>query len=193
MNIFKHRIILGLIALVFGIMSAPAFSAPQSYSLDKSRSLVKFEYIVNATASSGVFPIENTNIVLDLQNLTRSSVGITLQIDKARAADIIATGAMRSANVLNADQFPRATFHSKQLTPRKHGAVVVGDLTLRGITNEVILLARLIREPNAPTDNSELFVHITGDIQRDDFGASGFPNLVGPTISLDILVRLVRD
>jgi polyisoprenoid-binding protein YceI len=52
---------------------------------------------------------------------------------------------LRSADFLDVAKFPKATFVSKSVTPKAGGkATIAGDLTLHGVTKEVVLEAEAI-------------------------------------------------
>jgi len=70
---------------------------------------------------------------------------------------------------------------------------VTGELTLRGVTRPVILRAAVYRQPEtAPTDRDRLIVLLTGQVNRTEFGASGYPGVIGDTITLRILAYIAK-
>ncbi|WP_438956852.1 YceI family protein [Cognatiyoonia sp.] len=89
------------------------------------------------------------------------------------------TEAVRSEAVLSTTQNPRATFERSRVTRSGIGATFEGNLTLQGVVRPVTLDARIYRERGSDMgDLSTLVLHITGDLDRNEFGASGDANLV---------------
>jgi len=188
MTVFT-RIVLTL-ALI--LAWASAWAAPQSYLLDRDRSRVSFQYDLGDQPARGFFPVESAQVVLDLQQVARSSVDVTLSVRKGRAGDVFSTSAMKSESVLDASGHPTARFVSQKVRRKWQGAEVEGLLTLRGVTRPATVQVRIIREPDAPKDNSQLVLEITGSLSRSAFGATGYQNLVGDQIDLKFFVWINR-
>jgi len=73
------------------------------------------------------------------------------------------------------------------------GARITGDLTVRGVTRPVTLAASLYRRPGTAADDlDQLSIGLTGALNRHDFGASGYPDLVAETVGLDIHAEITR-
>ena len=107
---------------------------------------------------------------------------------------MLATEAMRSADVLAARSYPEIRFQTTQITGSVRAAKVTGELTLRGVTRLVTLDAQLFRQAgSAVGSHDHLSVLLTGSLDRTDFGATGYPDLVGSQIDLRILVRMARS
>jgi polyisoprenoid-binding protein YceI len=101
---------------------------------------------------------------------------------------------MRSATVLNVAEFPKARFVSTSVRRTSTGARLAGNLTLRGVTRPFELDARIFRARGSdPEDLSELSIVLTGRMNRNNFGATGYPDLVGPNVDLRITARVIRN
>ena len=138
-------------------------------------------------------PVSSADLLIDLDNLPASRVLVTLNAAGARAGFIFATEAMKSRKVLYTARFPEIHFRSTRIVGDLRGAKVTGDLTVRGVTRQVVLDARLFRQRGTePQDRRNLLVELTGAIPRSAFGANGYPNLVGDEISLRIIARITR-
>ncbi|MGH1465307.1 MAG: YceI family protein [Cognatishimia sp.] len=173
-------------------LAASADAAAVRYELDKDSSRVGFTFWFGEQTGKGFFPITDADVLLDLQNVHRSSVRVLLDVRNARAGDVVATSGMKSREVLNAQEFPTAVFQSSSVRRLRHGVEITGYLTLRGVTKPVTLQARILRQPSAPKDNSELVLEIMGSVKRSDFGAIGFSKLVGDQVDLRFFVWVNR-
>ncbi|MBE0452611.1 YceI family protein [Roseovarius autotrophicus] len=182
----RHAIALCLLAL-------PAAAAPESWRLDTARSTVGFTYQIAQGDNRGTMPVTAADIRLDMRNLPASTVAVTLDARAARAGFVLATQAMRGPQVLDTGRHPVITFHSTRITGTPRAARIEGKLTARGVTRPVTLVAGLYRAVDTdPAAIDSLTVLLTGEIDRHDFGASGFADLVGPTIALRIVARIER-
>ncbi|NIZ59664.1 hypothetical protein DL239_01605 [Sedimentitalea sp. CY04] len=186
-----------LIMLATGcVLPSTALGAPIRYQLDPDHSQVGFRFKLNGTTQSGSMPVERADITVDPQNLSASRVDVTVTAARARTGLIFITQAMTSPEVLDTAQFPTIRFVSRRIALGasgriSNGARITGDLTLRGITRPITLQAALYRQRGtAPDDLRQLDVVLSGGLNRNHFGASGFPNLVADTVALDIRARI---
>lgn len=181
------------LALVFCLLSTALHAGPESYRLDADRSSVNFVYTFDGTRKTGVMPVSSADLLLDLDNLPASRVLVTLNAKAAHAGFLFATEAMKSRKVLDTARFPEIHFRSTRIRGDLRGAKVTGELTLRGITRQVTLTARLFRQRGTePQDRRNLLVELTGMVPRSAFGANGYANLVGDEIGLRIIARITR-
>jgi polyisoprenoid-binding protein YceI len=169
-------------------------AAPVQYDLDKSSSVVGFTYYFNQDGNEGHMPVEAADLHLDLGNVSRSKIDVTLSPKRAKAGFVFATEALKGAQVLDASNHPTIRFVAREISGTIHGAKVKGDLTVRGVSRPVTLAAQLFRQRGSDAgDLNKHSIFLTGSLDRRDFGADGYPDLVGPTIDLRILARVNRS
>jgi len=181
------------LALALCLIATQTTAAPEAYRLDTERSSVGFTYRLGQAETAGTMPVRAAEMWIDLRNLHASRVTVTLDASRARAGVFFATEAMRGPQVLDTARHPLITFRSTRITGTLRAATVKGQLTVRGTTRPVTLTAGLYRQRGAPADELDhLTVLLTGQIDRHDFGASGFADLVGPLIDLRIVARIAR-
>lgn len=182
-----------VIACLIALTSPPAIAAPEAYRLDAAQSIVAFTYAFEGNPKQGRMPVKAASIVLDLDNLRRSSVDVTLDPSRARAGFIFATQTMKGPKVLYTDEFPEIRFRSTSISGTLDGATVTGNLTVRGVTRPVTLRAGLYRQAGTQLgDRSRLIVQLTGAISRAAFGADGFPGYVDDRIDLNIIAHIEK-
>ncbi|QMU56900.1 MAG: hypothetical protein GKR98_00960 [Boseongicola sp.] len=183
-----------LTALAATLAVRPAWAAPQQYILDVEQSVVGFSYVLNGSKVNGRMPVKSADIALDIDRLENSNVTAVLDVRRAKAGPFYATEAMKDASVLDTRMFPEIRFQSDEIERVKGGARIGGDITIRDVTRPILLEARLFRQVGTEAgDRSRLSILMTGDIDRRDFGATGFPRLVGPEIGLKILTRVTLE
>ncbi len=191
----RRTVLAGLAALP---IVRPALAALQPYELVQDGTSVDFIFALSGITQSGSMPIQSADIQIDLGNLPNSSVAVVLSVADARTNIPFARKPMLSESVLDAATFPTIQFKSTNILLGEggrisRGAKIVGDLTVRDITRPIALQANLFRERGSATDSlNDLSIRLTGALNRHDFGASGYADLVQDTVGLDIQARIKR-
>lgn len=182
-----------ILSLMLALVPVFAQAKPQAYSLQPTASTVGFETDFGPDKITGWMPVTQADLKLDFQNLAASTVAVTLDVTGAEASFPFAAQAMKGPKVLDSREFPTITFQSTSVRGTTSGAEVMGNITIRGVTHKAQLHATLFR-PNgsAPTDLSLLTIHLTGAVQRSDFGAVGWNDMVGDQVRLDIVAQIAR-
>ena len=109
---------------------------------------------------------------------------------------LFATQALKSTQVLDTANHPFTRFRSTRvrLGPGgrlSDGASLEGDLTLRGITRRIRFEAGLFRPRGSQPDQLDrLEVRLRTTISRAAFKATGYANLVGDSVELDIWAEI---
>lgn len=182
-----------LIVCLIALMTLPALAGPERYRLDTDRSVVGFTYSFEGAEQSGRMPVASADMRIDLDNVAKSRVDVTLDASRARAGFLLATQAMKGPEVLDTARFPQITFRSTRVTGDLSGATVTGELTVRGITRPVMLRAGLYRQRGTEAGNTDrLAIQLTGSISRSAFGADGFAGFVDDRIGLTIIARIEK-
>ena len=182
-----------ILILIVILLTSSAHAEPVPYQLDRDRSTVAFTYQFGGNEMAGHMPVSSADMLIDLENIPASSIRVTLDAAQARAGFVFATQAMKSAAGLNTDEFPEIVFISTGITGNLMGALVTGDLTVRGVTLPVTLNAGLYRQAGTEVgDRSNLAILLTGDVSRSAYGASGYRAYVGDTIHLRIIALISK-
>jgi polyisoprenoid-binding protein YceI len=107
---------------------------------------------------------------------------------------------LKSADFFDVEKFPKITFKSKSVKAKGSDLSVTGDLSIHGVTKEVVLE---VEEPSAPsTDpfgNVRVGTTASTKIKREDFGltwnaaleAGGV--LVGNEVKITIDISLIKQ
>ncbi len=186
----RRTALAGLIATPF--LARSAHAQPFVYELDRAKSIVGFTYELSGVEQKGSMPVLSADISIDSQRLDTARVDVAVSAARARTALIFATDALKSPSVLDTDNHPEVRFVSRSIRLAQDGrlsggAKMTGDLTMRGVTRPLSFDADVYRAAgSAPDDLSKLQVRLRGRLNRSAFGASGYANLVGDTVTLDI-------
>lgn len=185
-----------LIAAGLSSLAAPVWAASRRYTLVPDGSRITFIFTANGTEQTGTVPVETAQIEVDTSRLTRSRAEVTADIRKVKAGLLLVTEAIKSEVLLDADTHPTVRFVSTGIRLGENGrisngAVIEGDLTLRGVTLPIALQATLSRPAGTPPDDlSVLYIALSGTLSRTAYGATGYPGLAEDTIALDIRAEI---
>lgn len=147
-------------------------STVSAWAIDPSHSVVELavKHMMFSTVK-GRFPNVAGVISLDEGNLANSSVSAQIDAASISTGESNRDGHLRSADFLDVENFPEIRFVSTGIVPRGGAAfVIVGDLTIRGVTQEVTLDAELAGKGADPWGGQRAGFTATTAINRKDFG-----------------------
>lgn len=187
-----RRIVLVLAAVATGLsLAGAARAAPAHYVLDAARSTVRFEADFGPDRITGGMPVSAADLTLDFGNVTKSKVAVRLDVSRAEASFPFAAQALKGPKVLDAGSYPEIVFQSTSVRRNGDGASVTGDITIRGVTRPVTLDAAIYRQKGTEAgDLSHLTIRLAGRVNRSDFGATGWSDMVSDEVRIDILARI---
>lgn len=191
----RRTVIAGL-----GVLFAPAVTraAQTSYVLDPDGSNVGFTFYLNGIAQEGTMPVTQAAVTIDPNDLTASTVDVSVSVARARTHFLFATNALKSEGVLDAANHPNVRFVSQSIRLGRSGRIssgarITGLVTVRGVTKPLTFDADLFRKSGSSAgDLRELSVRLTGSIKRSAFGATGYADLVDDQVDLNIKAALRR-
>jgi polyisoprenoid-binding protein YceI len=146
----------------------------------------------------GRFAKWSGTIELDAQDLTRSSVEV--KIDAASIDTQVADRDthLRSPDFLDVAKYPELSFRSRKIEKAGAGYRVTGDLTLHGVTRQVVLDAEFGGTAKDPWGNERSAFEAKTTLDRRDYGltwnaaleAGGV--LVGEKVEISLEVEAVK-
>ena len=138
-------------------------------------------------------------LTLDPQNPTTGSVKV--QIDAASIDTQVGDrdAHLRSADFLDVARFPEIAFASRSVKPTADGLAITGDLSLHGVTREVVLQAEFSGTGKDPWGNQRAGFSAKAGLDRRDFGlvwnaaleAGGV--LVGEKVEITIELEAIQQ
>jgi polyisoprenoid-binding protein YceI len=173
-----------------------------SWSIDNAHSCAGFE--IQHMAISKINGSFNTiSGKLEFDEAASSPLSLEISIDPAS----INTGVdkrdehLRSPDFFDTGKYPEITFVSEKIVPGRDGSFEIeGSLSLHGVSKIItITLAGLGREEKDPWGNTRRGAHITGRINRKDFGMAynsvleSGNLLIGEAVDLNIAIEFVRS
>ncbi|MDP3261397.1 MAG: YceI family protein [Tabrizicola sp.] len=173
------------------LIPGPLMAAPVAYLLDRAASTVAFETAFGPDLITGTIPLDIADLTLDFDSVANCTVAVQLDVSGAEASFPFAAQALKGPKVLDAVAHPKMVFKSTAVKARGDGAIVAGNLTIRGVTRPVQLAAEIFRQKGTVEgDRSRLTVRLTGKINRSDFGATGWSDMVDDAVRIIITARI---
>jgi polyisoprenoid-binding protein YceI len=100
---------------------------------------------------------------------------------------------LRSPRFLDVQKYPTITFHSKQTVADKGKLKITGDLTIHGVTKEVVLdVDGPTQDIKDPMGYRRMGATASTKINRKDFGVNGGSAVVGDELTITIDAELIR-
>jgi polyisoprenoid-binding protein YceI len=138
-------------------------------------------------------------VVYDPDDLGASSVDVTIDINTLSTGDTNRDTHVKSADFLDVENYPTITFKSKKITKDGDGLKITGDLTLHGVTKEVVLnVDGPSEEQKDPWGNIRVGASATTKIKRSEFGLTWNAALetggimLGDDLKLEVDVSLIK-
>lgn len=147
----------------------------------------------------GEFTDYDVNITFDENDLTATTVDVTIKADSVNTRDEKRDAHLMSPDFLNAAEYPVLTFKSKRVIQdgTNHGRLI-GDLTIRDVTHEVTLDVDYAGALKTPWGTTSAGFSGKATINRKDWGlnwnvaleAGGW--LVSDQVTIEIELELAQ-
>lgn len=167
----------------------------ETYTIDGGHSSVKFSIRHFVAKTTGNFSDFEGTMKIDRDDLTKSSVEATIKIPS-----IDTDSKKRDAHLQENDYFDSASFPVMSFKSTKWAKAgsdsefkVTGDLTLRGITKEVVLDVELLGFGEGMRGAYLSGWEATTVIDRTDFGVNGGQPAVGTDVDVTINIEAMRQ
>ena len=142
----------------------------------------------------GRFSNVTGSLELEPKSPAASKFEISLPTDSVSTTSAKLDGELKSADWLDAAQFPTVTFKSVSVKPEGAGkAAVTGDLTLHGVTKPVTLQVTLNGAgPNPFFKIYTIGFQATGHFKRSEFGVTKYAPAIGDDVTLTISAAFIK-
>jgi polyisoprenoid-binding protein YceI len=172
-----------------------------TYVLDPGHTNVYFsgKHMMLTTVRGHFGPVSGT-LELDENNFANSEVNVAIDIAGLSTRDEKRDGHLRSGDFFDAETYPTATFKSTKIEQAGEGTFkVTGDLSVRGVTKEVVLDANFEGFAKSPWGTEVVGFTASTTINRKEWGlnwnvaleAGGV--LVSEKIKLDIEAEGIKQ
>lgn len=176
-------------------------TATSVWAIDPAHSGVGFsvKHLMFATVK-GAFRTFSGKVVLNEANVRASSIEVEIDANSIDTRQEQRDAHLRSADFFDAENFPTVTFRSTRIEQVRPGHFrATGELTIRGVTREVVLDVEETGRGQDPWGGERIGFTARTTIERDAFGltwnqvleAGGFA--VGNDIAITINAEVVKQ
>lgn len=179
-----------------------ASAATTTWKIDPAHTAAQFavKHMMISTVR-GEFKGVTGTVIWDDQDVTKSSVDVTIDAKTVNTGEEKRDQDLRSANFFEVEKFPTMTFKSKKVESAGGGKLkITGNLTMHGVTKEVVLdVDGPSGEVKDPWGNTRSAASATTKLNRQDFGVKWNANMdgggvvVGDTVNITIDMEMVKQ
>ena len=185
-----------LSALAVALLLTLSAAAQDAWQLDPPHSSAQFSVRhLGVSTIRGAFTKVSGSVQYDAANPGKSSIQATIEAASVDTRVEMRDNDLRSPRFLDTQKYPTIIFTSKKVEAAGAGKLkVTGDLIIHGVTKEVVLdvdgPSPSIKDPMGK-DRLRMGASATTKINRNDFGVSGLPGIVGDEITITLDVEMI--
>ena len=197
----KLKTLLTLIgAVALGAAMVSTGLAADKYVIDTSHSSVLFSvrHMVISKVK-GAFGEYAGTVHYDADDITNSSADVTFKVASINTKDEKRDEHLRSPDFFDAANHPEITFKSKRVEKSGDKTVLVGDLTMHGVTKEISMPFEITGVITDPWGNTRMGASAELKLNRQDYGVSWSKKLdngglvVGDDVEISIDIEAIKE
>jgi polyisoprenoid-binding protein YceI len=182
------------IAVLF-LLSLPLFAESNTWEIDPNHTASQFSVRhLGISTVRGLFEKTSGTVTYDPADVGKTIIDITIDATSVNTRVQMRDNDIKSPNFLDVAKYPTITFKSKRTEAAGSGKLkITGDLTIHGVTKEVVLDVESPTEPiKDPMGGFRIGTSATTSINRKDFGVNGAPMMAGEQVQITLDVELKR-
>jgi polyisoprenoid-binding protein YceI len=177
-------------------MAATAAAQAGNWQIDPNHTAAQFSVRhLGLSTVRGAFTKVSGTAKYDPADPSKDSLEVTIDANSVDTRVEMRDNDLRSPRFFDVQKYPTITFHSKAAKAAGAGKLkITGDLTIHGVTKEVVLD---VDGPTAPIKDpmgsgQRMGASATTKINRQDFGIVTMPGGIGDEITITIDAELVQ-
>jgi polyisoprenoid-binding protein YceI len=180
-----------LSVIVFAITCA---AETETWEIDPNHTTSQFSIRhLGISTVRGVFEKTNGTVIYDPVDPTKTQIDAILDANTVNTRIEKRDNDLRSPNFFDVAKYPAITFKSKKTEVEGQGKLkIIGDLTIHGVTKEVVLDVDGPSQPVSAMGGVRMGAEATTTINRRDFGVNGAPMVAGDEVQIILDVELKR-
>lgn len=187
---------LAVTAALAAALVMPASAGTTTWQIDPMHSSAQFAvtHLMLSTVRGEFHGLKGT-LILDEKDITKSTVEVTIDANSVETREPNRDAHLKSPDFFDVAKYPTLTFKSTKVEQVSAGQLkVTGDLTIRGVTKQVVLNVEGPRAPiKDPMGMQRTAVSATAKINRQDFGVSWNKTLDSGGVVVSDDVRITLD
>ncbi len=152
----------------------PVSGVAEVYDIDEGHSLVSFKIKhLGISTVSGNFKNFSGEFEFDEKNISNSKVNATISVKSIDTSVEKRDKHLLADDFFHESKFPEMTFKSKSIKDVKgKNFKIVGDLTMHGVTKEIVLDTTFNGAATDPWGNEKVGFSAEAQLNRQDYGLS---------------------
>ncbi|MCB5212118.1 YceI family protein [Rheinheimera aquimaris] len=183
-----------LAASLAGLMAVPAQAADYAIDTQGAHAFVQFK--ISHLGYSWLYGRFNTfsgDFSYDADKLKDAKIQLTIDTSSVDSNHAERDKHLRSGDFLNVSKHPKATFVSTRIEPKSGDKFdLYGNLTLNGVTKEVVIAAEKLGEGKDPWGGYRAGFAGTTTLTLKDFAINTDLGPASATVQLDLSVEGIR-
>ena len=169
--------------------------AQQTWQIDPAHTNAEFSVRhLGISTVRGSFTKTTGTVQYDPADPSKTAIDATIDANSIDTRNENRDKDLRSDHFFDVQKFPTLTFKSKAAQASGPGKMkVTGDLTIHGVTKEVVLN---VEGPSSPVKDQRGNLHVGASastvVNRSDFGMTGYQGMVGNEITINIDVEVLQ-
>jgi polyisoprenoid-binding protein YceI len=165
------KVPLVVLGLILGISSYTL--GAELFEIDKAHSRVGFsvKHMVISTVQ-GEFTDYSATMMFDENDVTKSSLEGTIKVASINTGNEQRDSHLRSSDFFDAEKYPEITFKSEKVIKKNKSYLMIGDLTMRGMTKKVEIPFTVTGVIDDPWGNRRVGIEANLTINRMDYGVA---------------------
>ncbi len=183
------------ILAVAASLSSAAFAAPETYVIDGTHTLPRFEYN-HFGYSTQLSRFDKTSGKITLDRVAKTgSVDVVIDAKSVDTGYALFNEHIQGEDFFDTAKYPTITFKSSNLKFDGDKLVAVeGDLTVKGVTKPVTLtLTSFLCMPHPILKKDACGANATTKIKRSDFNMGKYAPYVSDEVTLTIPVEAIKE
>ena len=142
-----------------------------TWTIDPAHTAVEFAVKhMMITTVKGRFAAVQGTVEIDESDITGSQVDVTIDVASIDTREEKRDAHLRSPDFFDVERFPQLRFVSRQVEKGGKGLRLIGDLTIRGTTREIVLDVEESGRGTDPWGGERAAFTATGKLNRLDYG-----------------------
>jgi len=185
-----------LSAALAGAITVPASAATTVWQIDPAHTAAGFavKHLMISTVR-GQFKGVTGTVTWDDQDLSKSSIDVAIDATTVDTSEPMRDKDLKSDKFFDVAKYPTITFKSKKIENVSAGKLkVTGDLTIHGVTKEVVLdVEGPSNAVKDPWGNTRVAASATTKVNRQDYGVKWNANIDGGGVVVGDDVNITID
>jgi polyisoprenoid-binding protein YceI len=175
-------------------LQVPAVAASDTWKINPAASSVKFSLKNMGLGVDGHFNTVTGEVHYDGKHLQDADVKTSVEIASIDTGIGARDHHLRTKDFFDVSKFPQATFESSKIETRPDGSfLITGKLTMHGISEEIGLNAKPLKESADKGGQKHLTTEATTELKRKDFKIGGFAAAtIGNPVTLNLVIDLTK-